>query len=102
MIKKILLLVVLAITMFSCHFDFELDKTHGKPKYKVTLLNNFGQPVDARLAHEMYESCDWGMHKNYTFIYYWFSPSKISNKIGVIQRDDWEWSKSNVIIERLP
>ena len=38
----------------------------------------------------------------YTFIYYWFSPSKISNKIGVIQRDDWEWAKSNVIIERLP
>ena len=102
MIKKILLLVVLAITMFSCHFDFELDKTHGKPKYKVTLLNNFGQPVDARLAHEMYESCDWGMHKNYTFIYYWFSPSKISNKIGVIHRDDWEWATSNVIIERLP
>ena len=102
MIKKILLLVVLAITMLSCNFDFELNKTHGKPKYKVTLLNNFGQPVDTRLAHQMYESCDWGIHKNYTFIYYWFSPSKISNKIGVIQRDDWEWSKSNVIIERLP
>ena len=102
MIKKILLLVVLAITMLSCNFDFELNKTHGKPKYKVTLLNNFGQPIDTRLAHQMYESCDWGIHKNYTFIYYWFSPSKISNKIGVIQRDDWEWSKSNVIIERLP
>lgn len=102
MIKKILLLVVSAIAMFSCNFDFELDKTHGKPKYKVTLLNNFGQSVDTRLAHEMYESCDWGMHKNYTFIYYWFSPSKISNKIGVIHRDDWEWAKSNVIIERLP
>ena len=101
MIKKILLLVVLAITMFSCHFDFELDKTHGKPKYKVTLLNNFGQSVDTRLAHEMYESCDWGMHKNYAFTYYWFAPSKISNKIGVIRRDDWEWSKSNVIIEKL-
>ena len=85
----------------SCNFDFELDKTHGKPKYKVTLLNSFGQAVDTRLAHEIYESCDWGMHKNYTFIYYWFAPSKFSNKIGVIHRGDWEWSKSNVIIEKL-
>ena len=104
-IRRVFLLIVIAIITIictcSCNFDFELDKTHGKPKYKVTLLNNFGQAIDTRLAHEMYESCDWGVHKNYTFIYYWFAPSKISNKIGVIHRDDWEWSKSNVIIERL-
>ena len=102
MIKKIFLLVVLAITMFSCHFDFELDKTHGKPKYKVTLLNNFGQSVDTRLAHEMYESCDWGMHKNYTFEYHTFDPDEDNPNWGFISYDTWEWAKSNVIIERLP
>ena len=105
MIKKILLLITLILLICSCHGcdrKVDFDRNYGKPIYRVTLLNNFGQAIDTKLAQEMYESCDWGMHKNYTFIYYWFSPSKISNKIGVIHRDDWEWTKSNVIIERLP
>lgn len=102
MIKKILLLVVLAITIYSCDRKVDFDRNHGQPIYRVTLLNNFGKAIDTKLAQEMYESCDWGMHKNYTFIRYTFEPYKDSKKWGFTRRNSWEWAKSNVIIERLP
>lgn len=102
MIRKILLLAFLIITMCSCDRKVDFDRNHGKPIYRVTLLNNFGKAIDTKLAQEMYESCDWGMHKNYTFIHYTFEPYKDSKKWGFIRCNSWEWAKSNVIIERLP
>ena len=105
MIKKILLLITLVLLICSCHGcdrKVDFDRNYGKPIYRVTLLNNFGQAIDTKLAQEMYESCDWGMHKNYTFEYYTFDPDEDNPNWGFISYDTWEWSKSNVIIERLP
>ena len=95
-----ILFILLVLSIFSsCSTKERYREIYGEPIYKVTLLDNFGNPIETKLAHQKYESVDWGMYQNYEFRYYEFIYSKNSQKWGVTYIRSWEWNKGNVKIE---
>lgn len=93
-------ILILAIILTSCDTYDNWSRHHGEPKYKVFLLNDLGEVIDTKIAHEKRESWDWGMSKNYNFTYYGFRFLKDSKKYGDGYSDTWEWPKTSVRIER--
>lgn len=98
----IIFISLLVLILTSCETKKGFDRTYGRPKYKVILLNSFGDTLRVKYAHEMTESLDWGMHKNYSFKYYVFVYYRNSTTFGLTCLSDcWEWSKYNVRVEPL-
>ena len=94
--------IVIFISFFACmHTGYDyFIKEHGKPHYKVSLVNIQGVVVETKLFHEKFESSDWGQNRNYHFTRFYFIPSSHCKEGGgEIKREDWEWPKTNVIIE---
>jgi hypothetical protein len=93
--------LVILLCNYGCESKKSYDKNHGEPKYKVTLLDNFGNPIETRYAHEKYESWDWGVHKNYEFRYHRWNYQGDSKERGITSLETWEWNKQFVKIVRL-